>query len=337
MTVTDSAPPGGRQLSRENLAALWATMCKAEALDSRIVNGIKRGEFATVIWPSRGQEAIPAAMGLALRPDDRLVTTYRGLHDHIAKGVPVPEIVGEVLGTSAGACGGKGGTMHISDPEHGVMMTTGIVGSGIPVAVGLALAAQKDGSDRVTAVTFGDGATNTGSFHEGVNLAALWKLPLVLICQNNLYAEMTPVEETMAVEHVAQRAAGVGMKGVTVDGNDPVATYWAISEAVAWARAGRGPTLIEAVTFRFEGHYAGDGSSYIPAEQMAGARERDPMITFPKTLLVAGITQDQIDTIQAQARAEVDEGVQQAAKAAAPEASLIENDVYADGLVVTHG
>jgi pyruvate dehydrogenase E1 component alpha subunit len=336
MTVTESAPPGDRQLAPEQLAALWATMCKAEALDSRIVNGIKRGEFATVIWPSRGQEAIPAAMGLALRPDDRLVTTYRGLHDHIAKGVPVPEIVGEVLGTTAGACGGKGGTMHISAPEHGVMMTTGIVGSGIPVAVGLALAAQKDGSDRVAVVTFGDGATNTGSFHEGVNLAALWKLPLVLICQNNLYAEMTPVEETMAVEHVAQRAAGVGMKGVTVDGNDPVATYLAISEAVAWARAGRGPTLIEAVTFRFEGHYAGDSSSYIPAGQMAAARERDPMLTFPRTLLAAGITQDEIDTIRAQARAEVDEGVQQAAKAPAPDPSGIGNDVYSDGLVVTH-
>jgi pyruvate dehydrogenase E1 component alpha subunit len=311
-------------------------MCKAEALDSRILTGIKRGEFATVIWPSRGQEAIPAALGLALRDDDRLVTTYRGLHDHVAKGVPIAEIVGEVLGTSAGASSGKGGTMHISDPAHGVMMTTGIVGSGVPVAVGLALAAKKDGSDRVTAVTFGDGATNTGSFHEGVNLAATWKLPVVFVCQNNLYAEMTPVEDTMAVPHVADRAAGIGMPGVTVDGNDPVATYLALEAAVERARAGGGPTLVEAVTFRFEGHYAGDGSSYIPSEQMEEARRHDPMITFPKALLAAGFSQEELDGISAAARAEVEEGIRVAAAAPAPDRDQIELDVYADGLVVTH-
>jgi pyruvate dehydrogenase E1 component alpha subunit len=336
MTVTENSPPDERQLTKEQLAALWATMCKAEALDSRILNGIKRGEFATVIWPSRGQEAIPAALGLALRDDDRLVTTYRGLHDHVAKGVPIAEIVGEVLGTSAGASSGKGGTMHISDPAHGVMMTTGIVGSGVPVAVGLALAAKKDGSDRVTAVTFGDGATNTGSFHEGVNLAATWKLPVVFVCQNNLYAEMTPVEDTMAVPHVADRAAGIGMPGVTVDGNDPVATYLALEAAVERARAGGGPTLVEAVTFRFEGHYAGDGSSYIPSEQMEEARRHDPMITFPKALLAAGFSQEELDGISAAARAEVEEGIRVAAAAPAPDRDQIELDVYADGLVVTH-
>jgi TPP-dependent pyruvate/acetoin dehydrogenase alpha subunit len=337
MTVTGNAPPeAAEQLEKDKLATLWSTMCLAEALDSRILNGIKRGEFATVIWPSRGQEAIPAALGLALRADDRLVTTYRGLHDHVAKGVPVSEIVGEVLGTSAGASSGKGGTMHISDPSHGVMMTTGIVGSGVPVAVGLALAAKKDGSDRVTAVTFGDGATNTGSFHEGVNLAATWNLPIVFVCQNNLYAEMTPVEETMAIAHVADRAAGVGMRGVTVDGNDPVATYRVIADAVARARAGEGPTLVEAVTFRFEGHYAGDGSKYIPTAQMEEARQHDPMLTFPPTLLAAGFTQQELDELRAAAQAQVEEGVRIAAAAPPPDRAQIELDVYADGLVISH-
>ncbi|MDX6740167.1 thiamine pyrophosphate-dependent dehydrogenase E1 component subunit alpha [Actinocorallia sp. A-T 12471] len=333
MTVTET---GGAELTKGRLTTLYETMCKAAALDTRLLNGIKRGEFATVIWPSRGQEAIPAALGLALRRDDRLVTTYRGLHDHVAKGVPLTEIIGEVLGTSVGASRGKGGTMHISDPAHGVMMTTGIVGSGVPVAVGLALAAQKDGSDRVTVVTFGDGATNTGSFHEGVNLAATWNLPVVFLCQNNLYAEMTPVEETMAIPHVADRAKGVGMAGVTVDGNDPVATYLAVKEAVDRARAGGGPTLVEAVTFRFEGHYAGDTAKYIPRDQLAEMRERDPMVTFPRALLEAGFTQDELDAVKAAAEAAVEDAVKAVVSAPAPDIAEIQLDVYADGLVVTH-
>ncbi|MEW2622462.1 thiamine pyrophosphate-dependent dehydrogenase E1 component subunit alpha [Streptomyces sp. NPDC048106] len=333
MTVTET---GAAELTKRRLTTLYETMCTAAALDTRLLNGIKRGEFATVIWPSRGQEAIPAALGLALRTDDRLITTYRGLHDHVAKGVPLTEIIGEVLGTSVGASKGKGGTMHISAPAHGVMMTTGIVGSGVPVAVGLALAAKKQGSDRVTVVTFGDGATNTGSFHEGVNLAATWQLPVVFLCQNNLYAEMTPVEETMAVPHVADRAKGVGMPGVTVDGNDPVATYRAIAEAVDRARAGGGPTLVEAVTFRFEGHYAGDASKYIPKEQMARMRAHDPMVTFPRTLLEHGFDQAELDEIKAAAERAVDEAVRTVVAAPPPDRDEIQLDVYADGLVVTH-
>ncbi|MTD15185.1 thiamine pyrophosphate-dependent dehydrogenase E1 component subunit alpha [Nakamurella sp. YIM 132087] len=339
MTSLQDAPPDSttaESVTKEQLSRLFSSMAREEAVDVRIRNGIKRGEFATVIWPSRGQEAISAAIGLALRPDDRLVTTYRGLHDHVAKGVPLPEIIGEVLGTSTGASRGKGGTMHIADPDHGVMMTTGIVGSGVPVAVGLALAAVKDGVDRVAVVTFGDGATNTGSFHEGVNLAAVWKLPVIFVCQNNLYAEMTPVEETMAIEHVAQRALGLGLPGVTVDGNDPVATYQVIRDAVALARAGGGPTLIEAVTFRFEGHYAGDGGKYIPAEQYAEAKLHDPMVTFPRFLLENGFTAAELDEIRQQAADEVEAAVK--VVVAAPPADLeeIRTDVYADGLVVTH-
>ncbi|AYJ50311.1 thiamine pyrophosphate-dependent dehydrogenase E1 component subunit alpha [Rhodococcus sp. P1Y] len=324
------------QLTREQLEQLWKSMCLAERLDTRIRAGIRRGEFATVIWPSRGQEAVSAGAALALREDDRLVTTYRGLHDHVAKGVPLTEIIGEVLGTSTGASRGKGGTMHIADPAHGVMMTTGIVGSGVPVGVGLALAAKKDGSDRVTVVSFGDGATNTGSFHEGVNLAATWKLPVVFLCQNNLYAEMTPVEETMAIDRVADRAKGVGMPGVTVDGNDPVATYNAVKDAVELARAGGGPTLVEAVTFRFEGHYAGDTGHYIPDEQLKRQKALDPMETFPRTLRDAGFTDADIEKIREDAGAEVEAAIKETVKAAPPTTEEITSDVYANGLVVSH-
>ncbi|MDP3950418.1 thiamine pyrophosphate-dependent dehydrogenase E1 component subunit alpha [Microbacterium sp.] len=336
MTITGTPPVAHRSLSRDELTWLWQTITRAEALETRIINGIKRGEFATVIWPSRGQEAVSAAMGLALRQDDRLVTTYRGLHDHVAKGVPLAEIIGEVLGTSVGASRGKGGTMHISDPSHGVMMTTGIVGSGVPIGVGLALAAKKRGSDRVTLVTFGDGATNTGSFHEGVNLAATWNLPIVFLCQNNLYAEMTPIEDTMAISHVAERGLGVGMRSVTVDGNDPEATYGVLNEAVEHARSGGGPTLVEAVTFRFEGHYAGDTSHYIPSEQMEAQRLLDPLVTFPRRLLDAGFTQHEIDGIRASSAAEVEAAIAEAKAAPAPDIAEIASNVYAEGLVVTH-
>lgn len=318
------------------LRSLWRTMARAEALDTRIVTGIKRGELATVIWPSRGQEAVAAAMGHVLRQDDRLITTYRGLHDHVAKGVPLTEIIGEVMGTAVGASRGKGGTMHIADPAHGVLLTTGIVGSGLPIAVGAALAAVKQGSDRVTLVTFGDGATNTGSFHEGINLAAVWNLPVVFLCQNNLYAEMTPIEDTMAIPHVADRAKGVGIPGVTVDGNDPVALVEALTVAVDRARSGGGPTLVEAVTFRFEGHYAGDSAKYIPQEQLAEQRALDPMITFPAYLLANGVTQEEIDRIRAEAADEVEQALKTVLAAPIPDAAEIRADVYANELVVTH-
>src|SRR6202008_3488259 len=176
----------------------------------RLSKGIGTGEFMCVYWPSRGQEAVAAAMGVTVRPDDQLVTTSRGLHDLIGKGVPLEEIYGEMMGRTVGASRGKGGTMHIAKPEVGVMLSTGIVGAGPPVGVGVAMAAKRKGLDRVPGVRFGDGATHTGPFREGANMAALWDLPIVLLCQNNMYAEMTPTTDTMKLEHVADRAAGYG-------------------------------------------------------------------------------------------------------------------------------
>lgn len=324
-------------LSTTELSSMYETMCTAKTFDERITRGIKSGELFTVIWPSRGQEAISGAMSLALREDDRLVTTYRGLHDHISKGVPLVELFGEVLGTSVGASKGKGGTMHIACPEKGVMLSTGIVGSGPPVAVGLALAARMQKSDRVTAVCFGDGATNTGSFHEAMNLAATWQLPVVFICQNNLYAEMTPVGETMNIAHVADRAKGVGMPGVTVDGNDPVATYAAIKEAVDRGRSGGGPTFVECVTFRFEGHYVGDQQQYIPAEEMAEAKTRDPLVTFRATLLQLGLTEEELTGIENRVTETVEEALNVAKASPVPSLDELERDIYSEGTQVNRG
>ena len=309
---------------------LYALMVLMKAADDRLSKGIGTGEFQAVYWPSRGQEAVAAAMGVTLRTDDQLVTTYRGLHDLIGKGVPLEEIYGEMMGRTVGAGRGKGGTMHIAKPEAGVMLSTGIVGAGPPVAVGLAMAAKRKGIDRVTAVSFGDGATNTGSFHEAANMAALWDLPVVFVCQNNLYAEMTPTTDTMKIEQVVARAAGYGMPGVRVDGNDPVAMTEALAEAVARARRGEGPTFLECVTFRFRGHYFGDRMSYIPSEQLDAAKAADPVPRFRVRLIDSGVsTDEELTGVDAGALIAVDEALKTVMAAPAPDVDELDRDVYA--------
>ncbi|MGW1029467.1 thiamine pyrophosphate-dependent dehydrogenase E1 component subunit alpha [Streptomyces sp. NPDC002577] len=317
----------GQDLARE----LYSAMTVAQACDERLRKGIRRGEFATTIWPSRGQEAVAAGMGAALRRDDRLVTTYRGIHDLIAKGVPLTEIIGEVLGRSIGASRGKGGTMHITCPDEGVMLSTGIVGAGVPVAVGLALAAKQQGSDRVAAVCFGDGATNTGSFHEGMNLASTWQLPVIFICQNNQYAEMTPVAETMHIEQVADRRLAYAMPGQRVDGNDPEAVYRAVSEAVERGRQGGGPTFLECLTFRFEGHYAGDPQRYVPADVLAAAEQADPIPAYRRKLLGTGVlTEGELSAIEEESVARVEKALEEVLASPVPEPTEIDRDFFAD-------
>lgn len=309
---------------------IYALMVLMKAADDRLSKGIGTGEFMCVYWPSRGQEAIAAAMGVALRNDDQLVTTYRGLHDLIGKDVPLEEIYGEMMGRTVGAGRGKGGTMHIANPEKGVMLSTGIVGAGPPVAVGLAMAAKRKGIDRVTVVSFGDGATNTGSFHEAANMAALWDLPVVFVCQNNLFAEMTPTRDTMKLERVADRAAGYGMPGVQVDGNDPLAVLDALAEAIGKARNGDGPTFIEGVTFRFRGHYFGDRMPYIPKEQLSAAMEADPVPRFRKHLIDNGLcTDEELSGIDEGALIKVEEALKAVIAAEAPSIEELDRDVYA--------
>lgn len=309
---------------------VYALMVLMKSADDRLSKGIGTGEFMCVYWPSRGQEAIAAAMGVTLRDDDQLVTTYRGLHDLIGKGVPLEEIYGEMMGRTVGASRGKGGTMHIANPDKGVMLSTGIVGAGPPVAAGLAMAAKRKGLDRVTVVSFGDGATNTGSFHEAANMAALWDLPMVFVCQNNLYAEMTPTRDTMKLERVADRAAGYGMPGVQVDGNDPLAVIEVLAEAIGKARNGDGPTFVECVTFRFRGHYFGDRMPYIPKDQLAAAMEADPVPRFRKYLIDNGIcTDDELSSIDEGALTEVESALRTVISAEAPSIDELDRDVYA--------
>jgi acetoin:2,6-dichlorophenolindophenol oxidoreductase subunit alpha len=328
--MTYPADPPMLLASAEVQRRMYALMVLMKAADDRLSKGIGTGEFMCVYWPSRGQEAIAAAMGVALRRDDQLVTTYRGLHDLIGKGVPLEEIYGEMMGRTVGASRGKGGTMHIAKPEAGVMLSTGIVGAGAPVGVGLAMAAKRKGLDRVTVVSFGDGATNTGSFHEAANMAALWDLPMLFVCQNNQFAEMTPTVDTMKLDKVADRAAGYGMPGVRVDGNDPLAVMDALAEAIGKARNGDGPTFVECVTFRFRGHYFGDRMPYIPKEQLEAAIAEDPVPRFRRQLIDSGVcTDDKLSQIDEGALERVEMALEAVMSAEVASIDELERDVYA--------
>jgi pyruvate dehydrogenase E1 component alpha subunit len=315
----------------ETLLGMFRTVSRINACDERLRGLLNQGKIFIFYYSPRGQEIIPAAVSACLGPDDYVVTTYRGLHDEIAKGAPLRPLMAEILGRSDGSCRGKGGPMHISDPRSGVMVTTGIVGGGIPIANGLALASKMKADGRVTVVYFGDGAANIGGFHEALNLAAVWGLPVVFVCQNNRYGEFTPMHETQRVEQLSSRAAGYGIPGVTVDGNDPVAMYEAAQEAVARARAGDGPTLIEAMTYRFMGHFYGDQMPYMDQAEYQAALAADPLPRFRSLLLEQGhATEDELATIEKEAAAEADDAVDFAFASPPPDPSELFEDIYAE-------
>ncbi len=310
---------------------MFELMVLIRACDDRIRRGLSGGEFAFTYWPATGQEAIAAAMGTVLRADDQLVTTYRGLHDQLAKGVPIGPLVAEVLTRRTGVNAGKGGSMHIAHPASGLVLSTGIVGSGLPIAAGVALSAQLLGGDQVAVASFGDGATGTGSFHEAVNLAALWHLPLVLVCQNNRYAEMTPTAGIQPVAHVAERAGAYGIPGVTVDGNDPDAVHAALVAAVTRAREGGGPTLVECITFRLWGHYFGDPMRYLAEGELEAARSNEPVARYRARLLTDGVLDEEtVTAIEEEAEREVEGAVGAALESGLPDGADAFTDVYGD-------
>jgi acetoin:2,6-dichlorophenolindophenol oxidoreductase subunit alpha len=302
--------------------------------DERMRSLLRSGKLMAVYYSPRGQEIVAAAMGVHLRPTDYLVTMYRGIHDQLAKGMPLRELCAEYYGKATGTCKGKGGPMHITYPAAGIMVTTGVVGGGLPIANGLALASQLKEDGRVTVCCFGDGASNIGAFHESLNMASLWKLPVVFLCQNNLYAECTRYEDATTVARVSERAASYNMRGVTVDGNDPVAMWHASREAVERARAGEGPTLLEAVTFRFHGHYFGDPAAYIPKAELQAAVERDPMPVLRAAVIASGAaTEADLDALTQDITAQIDDALKFAADSPLPDVAEINRDIYAPGVL----
>ena len=310
---------------------MFRRMALLKANDERSRKVITTGRLLMPYYSYRGQEVIPAAMSVNLTDDDYLVTIYRGIHDMIAKGLPLKQLWAEIAGRIDGTCKGKGGPMHLTYPKKGIMVTTGIVGSSMPIANGLAWASQLSGDGRVAVATFGDGASNIGAFHESLNMASVWKLPVIFLCQNNRWGEHTEYSKSTSVARIADRAAAYGMAGIHVDGNDPVAMYGAAREAVERARAGEGPTLIEAMTFRHHGHVFGDSDKYMDKAYKAEWVAKDPYPIFRAKLIADGTaSEEQLAGFEADAETQLDEAVDYALASAFPGLEELTTDVYGE-------
>ena len=308
-------PGATPESARHALLTMWTIRRFEEAVDDLFARGLMHGTMHLSI----GQEASATGACLALRTDDAITSTHRG-HGHcIAKGADLTRMMAELLAKETGYCRGRGGSMHIADTATGNLGANGIVAGGIPIAAGAALAYQLRGEDRVVACFFGDGAANEGAFHEAVNLAAIWKLPVVFICENNKYGMSFSTEKSMAIENISERAAGYGIPGVTVDGNDVDAVHEAVSTAVARARAGEGPTLVENLTYRWKGHSKSDKNLYRTKEEIAEWRSKDPILRFEAQVKESGVlTDEEVQAIRTQAMEQMRNAVREAN--AAPDA-----------------
>jgi pyruvate dehydrogenase E1 component alpha subunit len=281
---------------------------------------------------SLGQEAIAAAAAAAMQPGDLSFCTYRGHAHTLARGVPVEKVLGELMGRDNGLMRGKGGSMHLTSVEHGVMGSYAIIGAHLPIACGAAWRAQYKGENDVSVCFFGDGTTNIGAFHEALNFAAVWKLPVIFVCENNLYMEYTPIGDVTAVAHpAADRAAGYGLPRIVIDGNDADAVYRSALAAYAKAREGAGPSLIECMTYRHSGHSRADPAKYRPEGELEKWKERDPIKLYRERLKQFGVAEGVIAEIDADVRRRVDEATEKCKAAPMPPLDLLTTDVYADG------
>lgn len=313
------------------LVEIYRQMSRIRAVDKAIQAGLSGGKFLFSYWPMTGQESIPATISQLISTRDYMVTTYRGIHDQVAKGVPLAGLFAEALGRRSGVNKGKGGSPHISDPSSGSMLTTAIVGGGAPIANGLALAAKMRAEDRITIVNFGDGATSIGAVHEAMNLAGVWRLPVIFLCQNNQIGEYTPIAGYTASKDFASRAAGYGFKGVRLDANDVPAFYRGMKQVIEAVRGGGGPIFVEALTQRLGPHAGVGDTRELSREQLKAAKEAWPVVRVRAQLIEAGIsTEQQLTQIDEAAHQEVEHAI---ATAAAGEPTPREEtliDVYGD-------
>jgi pyruvate dehydrogenase E1 component alpha subunit len=281
---------------------------------------------------SLGQEAVAAGFAGAMKPGDLSFCTYRGHAHTLARGVSVEKVLGELMQRDNGLMRGKGGSMHLTSEEHGVMGSYAIIGAHLPIACGAAWRAQYKGDKDVSVCFFGDGTTNIGAFHEALNFAAVWKLPVVFVCENNLYMEYTPIGDVTAVKHpAADRAASYGLERIIVDGNDADAVYRTAQTAFDKARAGNGPSLIECLTYRHSGHSRADPAKYRPEGELERWKERDPIKIYKERLKQFGVSEQTIANIDAEVRKVVDDATEACKAAPLPPVDIMTTDVYADG------
>ena len=317
------------ELNKDTFLWMYRTMVTIRTFEEQSRREADAGKLRGM-HSSIGQEAVPTGICAHLRDDDYVLGTHRSHHHCIAKGVDLSEMMAELLGKSTGTNKGKGGTMHIADINKGMLGANGVVGSNIPVATGVGLSAKVRGTDQVSVVFFGDGASSQGVLHESMNLASIWKLPVLFVCENNRYAESTPFEFTVAGASVANRAAGYDMPGVSVDGQDVIEMHEVAAEAVARARNGDGPTLIEAQTYRYQGHFgADDPLGYRTQEEEDYYEARDCLARMEAHLVDNGFaTESELRAIDEECRQAVTDATRFADESPFPDPEELMTDVY---------
>ena len=318
-------------ISKEQMKDMYVKMRRIRDFESTAAKLFAEGKIPGFVHLYLGEEAIAPAVCECLRDDDFITSTHRG-HGHIiAKGGDLNLMMAELFGRETGYCKGKGGSMHIADRDKGILGANGIVGAGHCIACGAGLSAKVRGTDQVCVCFFGDGSTNQGTFHESLNMASIWKLPIIFVCENNHYGISMSQDRHQAIKDVADRGAAYNIPGIAVDGNDPLAVYEAAAEAVARARAGKGPTLLECKTYRQRGHFEGDPATYKPKEEQASWMEKDPLPRFAAFLVDNGVcSADEVAAIDAQVAKEVEDAIAFADAQPIPSLESAVVDVYSD-------
>lgn len=331
MTSTDRTPVAGGSgaLSPEVHLDFLRRMIEIRVFEEETQHLFTKGLVRGSTHLCSGQEAVTVGACSVLRGGDSMLCTYRGHGAVLAKGAPLDRSFGEILGKAPGLCAGKGGSMHLTDISVGAYGSFAVVGAHLPVAVGLAFASVYTGSNDVCLCFFGDGSINIGAFHEAMNLASIWKLPVIFVCENNLYGEYTPLAATTPVERLVERASSYAMHGERVDGNDVTAVYGAVEQAADRARAGEGPTFLEALTYRHKGHSRTDPAKYRPEGELEEWLKRDPITLSEHALLSEGIDQSQLDGIRGAAETNVREALERALAWADPDLDARFEDVFA--------
>jgi len=316
-------------LGKEKSLEIFTALLKVRRLEERLVELFTAGAFPGWMHPDLGQEAVGIGVTLNLRPDDYITSTHRSRAVFVGKGVNLKSFMAETFARKDGTCQGRVGEMRFMDIEHGILGYSVIVGAWIPFAVGVAFSCKYRGTDQVTVAFFGDGAVDSGPFHEALNIASVWKLPVLFLCENNGWAQFTPQEVTTSVPEISKRAVAYGIPGKTVDGDDILAVYDAARDAVAYVREGNGPMLLECKTHRWLGHFIGDQQKYRDPEEIKECRKFDPVARFQDKLLGEGIlTGEMIEDIERGVKAEIDEAVEYAEKSPVPEPEEAIKDVY---------
>ncbi|MEA2622452.1 MAG: acetoin:2,6-dichlorophenolindophenol oxidoreductase subunit alpha [Chloroflexota bacterium] len=338
MSTTQAQPTGPADAaasgapSDEVRLELYRVMVECRLFEKRAQELFFEGLVRGTTHLGTGQEAVAAGFGVAMRGDDHTFCTYRGHNHTLARGVPMAPVYAELFGRDTGLMGGKGGSMHLTSVEHGAMGSYAIVGAHLPIAVGAAWSAQYRESGQVAVCFFGDGTTNIGAFHEALNMAAVWKAPVVFVCENNQYMEYTPIRSVTAVDRpAADRASAYGLEPIVVDGNDADAVYAVAVAALKRARSGEGPSLIEALTYRHGGHSRADPAKYRPEEEVKSWLARDPIPLYRARLTESGVDTAALDAIDEAAAAKVTEAEMAAKAAPEPDPAGLETQMWADG------